>query len=513
MSAMTQMDAGIKPLEGGQLALAAILLAAANFIVVLDTTIANVSVPNIAGGLGATTSQGTLVITSYAVAEAITVPLTGWLANRFGTVKTFVAAMLMFGVFSVLCGLAPSLGALVVFRVLQGLAGGPLMPLSQTILLRIFPKEKAPAAIGLWAMTTLIAPILGPILGGKICDELSWPYIFLINAPIALLCCYFGWMMLKRYETPLLKAKIDMVGLGLLVVWISALQIMLDEGKQLDWFASNTIVALAIIAVIGFAAFLIWELTEPDPIVDLRVFRHRGYTMSVVTISLAFGAFFGSTVLTPQWLQTYMGYTATQAGYATAFTGVLAVVAAPFAAKLSAKVDSRLLVFLGVVWLGLMTLLRTDATSDMTFWQVSSLLLFQGVGLPFFFVPLTGLALSSVEEPETASAAGLMNFVRTVSGAFATSLVTTVWDNQITRNHAELAGLVDATGETMNSLLASGMGIEQARAIIDQLVQGQSVMLATNQLFLWSGLAFVLAATAIWFAPKPTRIADTSAAH
>jgi DHA2 family multidrug resistance protein len=502
-----------KPLEGGQLVLAALLLAAANFVVVLDTTIANVSVPNIAGGLGASSSQGTLVITSYAVAEAITVPLTGWLAARFGAVRVFIGAMVMFGLFSILCGFAPSLGTLVAFRVFQGLSGGPLMPLSQTLLLRIFPKEKAPAAIGLWSMTTLVAPVLGPILGGKLCDELSWPFIFFINVPIALVCAWFGWRLLKRYETAAVKARIDAVGLGLLVVWVSALQIMLDEGKDLDWFASHEIVALAVVALLGFLAFLIWELTAREPVVDLRVFRHRGFSMSVLTISLAFGAFFGSTVLTPLWLQNYMGYTATQAGLATAATGVLAVMVAPLAARLSAKSDPRLLVFLGVTWLGAMTLLRTDATTDMTLWQVSSLLLFQGLGLPFFFVPLTGLALASVDEPETASAAGLMNFCRTVSGAFATSLVQTAWENQTARNHAELAGLADRNGETMAMLTANGVAPEQARGMIEQLVQGQSVMLATNQVFLWAGLAFILAAVAIWFAPRPTRVADTSGAH
>src|SRR5471032_2481717 len=215
-------------LTGGMLIGAAMLLAAANFIAVLDTTIANVSVPNIAGALGATSSQGTYVITSYAVAEAITVPLTGWLANRFGAVRVFITSMIMFGVFSALCGLANSLGLLIAFRILQGLAGGPLIPLSQTLLLRVFPKEKAPTAVGLWAMTTLIAPIAGPILGGVLCDQYSWPYIFFINVPVALLCGYMGWKMLKRYESPLLKLPIDKIGLILMIVWVAALQLMLD---------------------------------------------------------------------------------------------------------------------------------------------------------------------------------------------------------------------------------------------------------------------------------------------
>jgi DHA2 family multidrug resistance protein len=481
------LTGGDKPLARGQLVLAAIVLAAANFVVVLDTTIANVSVPNIAGGLGASSSQGTLVITSYAVAEAITVPLTGWLASRFGSVRVFITAMVMFGLCSVLCGLALSLGSLVVFRVLQGLAGGPLMPLSQTLLLRIFPKEKAAAAVGLWGVTALIAPVLGPILGGKICDGLNWPFIFFINVPIALGCACLGWQLLKRYETASFKTRTDAVGLGLLVVWVAAMQIMLDEGKNLDWFASHDIVILAVLAVVGFLAFLIWELTADEPVVDLRVFRHRGFTMSVVTTCLGFGAFFGSTVL--------------------------AILAAPLAASLSGKLDSRLLVFLGVIWLGLMTLLRTDATSDMTLWQISSLLLFQGVGLPFFFMPLTSLALSSVDEAETASAAGLMNFCRTVAGAFATSLVQTAWENRSRHNHEELAGLVDRGGDTMQALSANGFSLEQARGMIEQMVQGQAVMVATNQIFLWAGLAFILTATAIWFAPKPTRAADTTGAH
>ncbi|MFL9925697.1 DHA2 family efflux MFS transporter permease subunit [Herbaspirillum lusitanum] len=501
------------PLTGGQLVGAGILLAAANFIAVLDTTIANVSVSTISGSLGASTSQGTYVITSYAVAEAITVPLTGWLANRFGTVRVFITSMIMFGVFSALCGFANSLGMLIAFRILQGFAGGPLMPLSQTLLLRIFPKEKAPAAIGLWAMTTLIAPIAGPILGGVLCDQYSWPYIFWINVPVALICGYVGWRMLKRYETKTNIVPIDKVGLLLMVIWVGALQFMLDEGKEKDWFASTEIVVLALIAGAGFIAFMIWELTERNPVVDLRVFRHRGFSASVTTICLAFGAFFGATVLTPLWLQGYMGYTATSSGMVSAMTGILAVLTAPFVAKMSTTVDARKLVFIGVVWLGLMTFVRAFNTTDMTMFQIGWPLFLQGIGLPLFFVPLTGLALASVNESETASAAGLMSFCRTMSGAIATSIVNTSWENDATHFHAELSGLVDRMGDATNTLLASGMSADQATASIAQTVQSQSIMLATNHVFMMAAVSFSLAALAIWFAPKPTRVADTSAAH
>lgn len=491
------------PLTGGMLWVAALMLAAANFIAVLNMTIANVAVPNIAGALGAATSQGTWVITSYAVGEAITVPLTGWLAARFGSVRVFVGSMILFGAFSIICGLAPSLGILVVARVFQGLCGGPLMPLSQTLLMRIFPKEKAAAAIGLWAMTTLVAPVAGPILGGWLCDEFSWSWVFLLNAPIAIGFGFYAWKVLKRYQELGARTGIDLVGLGLLVIWVAALQLMLDEGKNLDWFASTQIIALAVIAAIGFAAFLIWELHEPNPIVDLRVFRHRGFSVSVLTISLAFACFFGVSVLTPLWLQSFMGYTATTAGLATAWTGVTAFLVAPLVA--SSRTDPRLLVFIGVVWLGLVTLWRTVANTDMDFWDVSVPLLVMGFALPFFFVPSTGIALASVEEREMDSAAGLMNFLRTLSGAFATSLVTTVWSDQTTRNHAELAGLADRDQSVHHLLVDNGATPDAARQVLDYLVTSQSVMLSTNQVMTAIGVLFILAAAVIWLAPKPGR--------
>ena len=499
------------PLTGGMLWLAAIILAAANFVAVLNMTIANVSVPNIAGSLGATTSQGTWVITSYAVGEAITVPLTGWLAARFGSVRVFVGSMALFGTFSAICGLSNSLGLLVVARIFQGFSGGPLMPLSQTLLMRIFPKEKAAAAIGLWSMTTLVAPVVGPILGGYLCDDYSWPWVFYLNAPIAILCAFFAWGLLKRYTEPLSRTPIDKVGMVLLVVWVASLQLMLDEGKDLDWFASNKIIGLAIIAVVGFAAFLIWEWYEKHPIVDLKVFRHRGFSVSVLTISLAFAAFFGVNVLTPLWLQSFMGYTATVAGLATAWSGVTAIFLAPIVAQAAHRSDPRRLVFVGVILMGLVTLWRSVATTDMGFWDVSIPLMVMGLGLPLFFVPTTGLALASVEEREMDSAAGLMNFLRTLSGAAATSVVTTAWSDKITYNHAELVGLADADQGVRTMLEQSGAPPEAVLQTIDYLITSQSVMLATNQLMIAIGVAFIVAASVIWLAPKPTRVVEPGA--
>jgi len=501
------------PLQGAALWLTAVMLAMANFIAVLDMTIANVSMASIAGSLGISSSQGTWVITSYSVAEAIVVPLTGWLAGRFGTVRVFTTAMTLFGVFSALCGLSNSLEMLVFGRIMQGLSGGCLMPLSQTLLSRIFPKERAPAAMALWAMTTLVAPVLGPILGGSICDNLSWPFIFFINVPIALGCAPMIARALKRFESAKVRAPIDVVGLILLVVFVGALQIMLDIGKDHDWFGSVEIRALAAIAVIGFLAFLAWELTDSNPVVDLRVFRHRGFTASVFTLSLGYGSMFGANVLTPLWLQSYMGYTSTWAGMTTAWSGTTAVLMAPIAGVLMArKLDPRRIVFFGLMWIAAVMLLRTYVTVDVTYWQIAIPLILMGFGLPMFFVPLTALSLGSVEEHETASGAGLQNFLRTMSGAITTSLVTTAWDDKTTTAHAELAGLADRNGDTVAALAGTGMSHDAAVSQLNNMVQGQSVMIATNQLMFVVALAFAIAACVIWLAPRPSRAIDPAQA-
>jgi DHA2 family multidrug resistance protein len=496
-------------LEGGMLWVAGIVLALANFVAVLNMTIANVTVPDIAGALGAGSSQGTWVITSYAVAEAITVPLTGWLAGRFGAVRLFCISVFLFGAFSLLCGMSTSLGMLLGMRVLQGMAGGPLLALSQTLLLRIFPKEKSMQAMGLWAMTTLLAPVVGPVLGGWLCDNYSWPWVFMINVPMALLFGAIAWGLLKRYQDPALIKPVDKVGMLLLIIWVAALQIMLDEGKDKDWFSSIEIRVLAITAVIGFISFLIWELTEKNPIVDLRVFRHRGFSSCMLVLALAFGAFFGLNVLTPQWLQYNMGYTTTWAGLVVAWGGLLSVVFSPIAAKLANRVDPRVLIFIGCLWLGLITFWRAHASPDMSYLVICIPLFFMGLGMPMYYVPLTGLAMGSVNEEETASAAGLMNFVRTLAGAIATSLVTTSWQNRSIIAHARLTDIVDPTGQ-VGSSLPPGLTGQMVREMLNGLVTSQSLTLATNGLMLVLGAVFIVASVSIVLAPKAARAVDAA---
>jgi len=507
-------DKAMPAMSKGTLILACFVLAFTNFMVVLDTTIANVSVAHIAGGLGISSSEGTWVITSYAVAEAICVPLTGWLARRFGTVRVFVFGMAGFGLFSLLCGFAWSLGSLVAFRIGQGLCGGPLMPISQTLLLSIFPKEKHAQATGVWAMTTIVAPILGPILGGTISDNWGWHWIFFINVPIAILCSLMAVRLLRAAETRIDKAPIDVWGMVLLVFWVGSLQLMLDLGREHDWFGDPMIVGLAVAAAVGFGFFLVRELFERDPAVNLRVFRHRGFTISVTALVFAYGSFFASLVVIPQWLQGSLGYTATWAGYATAFNGVAAVMMAPVVAKLSTRVDERMLVSFGIMWLSVTSLIRVfwwESGSD--FWTLAIPQLVQGAGMPFFFIPLTNLALGAVDEDETASAAGVMNFLRTMSGAIGTAVVITLWYDGAQEKRAGLSGVLNGADASMQSLQQHGYSVEQSRQVISQMVDSQSTALATGQVFVTLALVFASSAAIIWLAPRPKHAVAAGHAH
>lgn len=492
-------------LSGLPMVLAVITLAFANFMVVLDMTIANVSVPNIAGGLAVSPNEGTWVITSYAVAEAITVPLTGWLAGRFGAARVFVACIALFGLCSFLCGIAPSLGSLVVFRVLQGLSGGPMMPMSQTLLQRLVPPRLRAQTMGLWAMTTLIAPIMGPVLGGSISDALGWSWVFFINVPVAVLLVIVALRTLPLKESTQ-RLPVDFVGLGLLITWVGSLQVMLDKGQELDWFNSPMIVGLLVLAIVGFFAFLIWELTDEHPIVDLRIFRHRGFSTACFAMTLAFAGMFSANVLVPLWLQTNQGYTASWAGYVTGFNGVLAVIAAPIAAQLVTKVDPRRLVTFGILWMAMIMLWRSNFTQGMSFWQLVWPQLAQGPGMPFFFIPLMSLAMASLLPSELAGGAGLLNFVRTTAGAFATSLTTTTWNNSATVARTAFVGRMNNADGVVSQMQAAGLSAGQALSNLEGMVQSQAVMLSTNHVFMGISVLMAISVLAIWIGPKPTGV-------
>jgi len=503
------------PLSGGMLALGTVALSLATFMNVLDTSIANVSIPAMAGDLGVSPDQGTWVITSFGVANAISLPLTGWLTQRYGQVKLFVASVLLFVLTSFLCGLAPSLGALIVFRVLQGVVAGPMIPLSQSLLLSSYPKAKAGSALAVWGITTLVAPVVGPLLGGWITDNIAWPWIFYINVPVGLVAAAVTWTIYRRRETPTRKLPIDAVGLGLLVVWVGALQIMLDKGKDLDWFGSSAVVTLAITAVVGFVLFLIWELTEDHPIVDLHLFARRNFWTSTLAISLGYGAYFGSVVLVPLWLQQWMGYTATQAGWILAPVGLLAILLTPVVGRTVNRVDPRLFVTGSFTIFALTMFMRSRFNTDADVWTLLLPTLIQGGGAALFFIPLVTLSLSGLSPERIPSASGLFNFARITAGSFGTSITTTFWDHRATLHHAQiverLTGTDPASAQALANLQAGGFSGSQGEAMLNRLVDQQAFMLSANDLFYASAVLFLALIAVVWLA-RPAKAAPGAGA-
>jgi DHA2 family multidrug resistance protein len=491
------------PLTGLTLWAPAITLSMVCFIAILDLTITNVALPTIAGGLAITPSQSVWTITSYAVAEGVSVPLTGWLSVRFGGVRVITISMIMFGAFSLFCGLSTTLAMLVMSRIVQGWSGGLMMALSQTYMLRIFPPAKAGIAMAAWALPGLIAPVLGPFLGGWLCETISWPFIFFINLPFAALCAVLLPRLLTRYENQTARDPIDVLGFGLLVVFVGALQIMLDIGKDHDWFESTAIRVLAGVAAIGFAAFLFWELTDRHPIVNLRVFRTRAFAANTVLYATAYSATFCGSVLTPLWLQTYMGYSATMAGLTMSWNAVLAILMTPVAGVLIGRFDPRIVACVGFTWTMCTMWMRSHYSIDATNWQIVLPLILMGAGMPIYFIPVVTTGLRSVNENETASAAGLQSFVRTVTAAFAVSIVTTAWEYKTTHVRSGLSGFVDRGGSALGEMKSLGLSQGVSLRQLDAMLQTQSAMIALNQIMLIVTVIYALCAVCIWLTPKP----------
>ena len=495
-------DPAPQPLTGSARTWGTIALSAATFMNVLDSSIANVSLPAIAGDLGVSPNQGTWVITSFAIANAIAVPLTGWLSQRFGQVRLFCASIVLFVIASLLCGLAPNMPTLIGFRALQGFVAGPMIPLSQTLLLASYPRALAGLAMAMWAMTTLVAPVMGPMLGGWITDNISWPWIFYINVPVGIAAALATLAIYRKRESVTRKLPIDSVGLALLVLWIGAMQMTLDLGKEHDWFHSPLIVGLAVTAVVGFAFFLVWELTDKHPVVDLRLFARRNFWAGTVATSVAYGLFFGNVVLLPLWLQQFMGYTATDAGLVMAPVGLMAIVLSPIVGKTVAKVDPRRYVTFAFVVFALLQWMRSHFSTQADFRTILIPTVIQGVAMAFFFIPLSTITLSGLTHDRMPAASGLTNFVRITAGAIGTSVATTLWESRAAMHHAHLADALNPSNATALATLqgfqASGLSAEQALAQLNRLVDQQAFMLAANDIFFASALIFLLLIPLVW---------------
>ncbi|WP_295662934.1 DHA2 family efflux MFS transporter permease subunit [uncultured Haemophilus sp.] len=497
-----------KPLQGGALAILTLALSLATFMLVLDSTIANVAIPTIAGDLGASSSQGTWVITSFGVANAISIPITGWLAKRFGEVRLFLISTLLFVLASWLCGIANSLEMLIVFRVLQGAVAGPIIPLSQSLLLNNYPPEKRGMALAFWSMTIVVAPICGPILGGWISDNIHWGWIFFINVPIGLAVVLISWKILEGRESRISHQPVNTVGLILLALGVGALQLMLDQGRELDWFNSTEIIVLTIIAAIGLIALIIWELTDDNPVVDVSLFKSRNFTVGCVSTSLAFLVYSGTVVLIPLLLQQVYNYTATWAGLAAAPVGLLPILLAPIIGKFGNKIDMRILITVSFMVYALTFYWRAVTFEpEMTFMDVALPQFVQGLAVACFFMPLTTITLSGLPPEKMASASSLFNFLRTLAGSIGTSLTTFIWYNREAVHHTQLTEVINPynpiSQQFFQTMESFGLSEEQTASYLAKQITAQGFIIGANEIFLVSAITFISLVVLIWFAKPP----------
>lgn len=497
----------MQPIKGFQLVLLTIAVSLGIFMNVLDTAIANVAVPTIAGNMGVSADEGTWVITSFTVTMAIMLPLTGWLAKRFGEVRLFCVSALLFTLASVLCGLSTNLPMLIVFRVIQGAVAGPMIPLSQSLLLANYPADKKGLATALWATVAVVAPVVGPIMGGYITDNFTWPWIFYINLPVGLFSVYVTWKILSRRETPIVKPPVDFIGIILLAVGVGCLQILLDKGQDLDWFNSPTIITLIVIVVVSLSFFLVWELTEPNPIVDLSLFKDRNFSIGTTVISLGYMAFFGSVVILPLWLQTQMNYTPTWAGLVTSPFGILAVILSPFMGWVMKKIDLRLIISVGFIFFSICSFWIAGFNTNVNANTIALLRLIQGIGAPCFFIPTITILLSNLPAKSIASGAGISNFFRILAGSFGTSISVALWAHRESIHQSNLVESVTAASTNLigavQKLQTLGLPSTTVYARINEALVRQAYMLATNDVFWASGVLFLSLLVLVWFTRPP----------
>ena len=493
----------------------AIAVMLGTFMEVLDTTVVNVSLQHIAGSLSVTPEEATWVLTSYLVSNAIVLPLTGWLSNYFGRRNILLVSVGGFTLFSFLCGIAPNLPLLIVFRILQGATGGGLQPLSQAILMEAFPPEKRAKAMAFWALGIVVAPMLGPVLGGWITDSYSWRWLFYINIPIGVLAVIMALMFI--HDPPYIKrgsGGIDYWGIGYLALGVGTLQVMLDKGQEDDWFGSTFIITLFVLCVIGFACFIFRELTTEHPVVDLRIFKNRNYATGVFLMTVLGFVLYGSTVLLPLWLQTLMGYPALQAGLAMLPRGLGSFIFMPVVGILMGKIEARKLLGTGLIVASFSLFQLSRLNLNAGYWDIFWPQLLQGTSMGLLFVPLTTITNGMVPKEQMGNATSLFNLMRNIGASIGIASVTAISQRHMQSHMNDLSSHVNqysaAAMAMINSLkqgfMAGGMdavtATQQAYAGIAGLVERQAAMMSYADTFFLLSVMFIAGLPLIFIMKK-----------
>jgi DHA2 family multidrug resistance protein len=496
--------------------LVAVAVMAGTFMEVLDTTVVNVALPHIAGSLSATPEEATWALTSYLVANAIVLPMTGWLANQFGRKRLLLGSVLGFTIASFLCGFATNLPFLIICRVIQGATGGGLQPLSQAILMEVFPPQQRGKAMAFWALGIVVAPMLGPLAGGWLTDNYSWRWIFYINIPIGVIAILMTQAFV--FDPPYIRrseGRIDFWGMGLLVVGIGALQVLLDKGQTEDWFESHFIVLMAVLAIGGIVGLIIRELRAEHPIVDLRVFKNRTYATGTFLMTVLGFVLYGSTVLLPLLMQTLLGYSAFDAGVATLPRGLASFLAMPLIGILISKMEPRKMLAAGMFSmmgsLYFLAHLNIEVGIHDFFWP----LILQGVSTGLMFIPLTTITNDPIPKHQMGNATSLFNLMRNIGASIGIAMVTTMLSRQQQVHMNSLGARMDAFNGQLRimvqsmtaSLVAKGSdpatATKQAYGAVYGMMQRQAAMISFNDVFMFLAWMFLIMMPLILLMRKP----------
>src|SRR5579872_916647 len=496
------------------------------FMEVLDTTVVNVSLPHIAGSMSASVDEATWVLTSYLVANAVILPITGWLANFFGRKRLLMMSVTGFTVASFCCGFAPNLPLLVVFRIIQGAAGGALQPISQAVLLEAFPPEERGRAMGFWGMGIVVAPILGPVLGGWLTDSYSWRWVFYINVPVGIASLFMTQMFV--FDPPYIKrgaGKIDWWGIGFLTLGVATLQILLDKGEQDDWFGSHFITSLAVVSCIALVVFVFYEFLIRDPVLNLHVFKYRTFSAGVFLMTVLGFVLYGSLVLLPIWMQTLLGYPALEAGMALAPRGIGSLIGMPLIGAFLPKADPRKFLGAGFLLAAITLFQFSFLNLNAGYWDFFWPQLIQGFSLALLFVPLTTVTMSPIAKEVMGNATSIFNLMRNLGGSIGIALVTTmfsrkqqVYSNALAKDVTQYGGQGTAIWNALTqNFIAHGSdpvtAKRQGYIALFGMVQRQAVMLSFIEVFVILGIMFLLMIPLIFIMKKPSGSAKPIAAH
>jgi DHA2 family multidrug resistance protein len=506
--------------------LIAVAVMLATFMEVLDTSVANVSLPHIAGNLSATTDEATWVLTSYLVANAVILPATNWLGQLFGRKRFLISCIVLFTIASALCGAAQSLGFLIVARILQGAGGGALQPISQALLLESFPPQKRGSAMAVFAMGVVVAPILGPTLGGWITDNYSWRWIFYINLPIGLLAVIMVNQVVE--DAPYLKrittAHIDYIGFSLLAIWLAALQYTLDKGQELDWFSSPSIVWCSVISTAAFVGFVARELTTAHPIVDLRVLKNRNFAVGAGMILLLGALLYGTIAVLPLFMQSLLGYSALDAGIAMSPRGIGAFVGTLAIGRLVGRINNRVLIGAGFLLLAYSSFLLGHINLQIGMSSIIFPSILNGLAISLIFVPLTTSSMGTLSREQMGNATGIFNLMRNVGGSVGIASITTFVARTAQANQASLASHLSKFNPVYQHRLAGiqagisahvghWQAMKQAPRMLYAILQQQAALLSYINNFRFFGIVCLVCTPLVLLFKKVRKPAGPIVAH